>query len=112
VSELKTSTEEILVQLVRPGVGARDYRLSLGATLADLLRVSGASVANQAVLVDCVRPEEAVSLHSGMVVTIVPRPKYADDDEPWRATVPAFVATRLTQTRRVGTVDHPGGPSH
>jgi hypothetical protein len=97
VSELKTSTEEILVHLVRPGVGARDYRLSVGATVADLLRVSGASVANQAVFVDGVRPEEAVSLHSGMVVTIVPRPKYADDDEPWRATVPAFVDAALSQ---------------
>jgi hypothetical protein len=42
------------------------------ATLADLLRVSGASVANQAVFLDGAPPEEAVPLDSGMVVTIVP----------------------------------------
>ena len=46
MSVLKTSTEEILVHLVSPGVGARDYHLDAAATLADLLRLSGASIAN------------------------------------------------------------------
>src|ERR1022692_1375604 len=52
MSELKTSTEEILVHLVRPGVGERDYHLSAGATLADLLRLSETSTTNQAVFID------------------------------------------------------------
>ena len=38
MSEPRTSTEEILVHFVRPGVGTRDYHLAEGATLADLFR--------------------------------------------------------------------------
>lgn len=85
----KTSTAEIQVHLVRPGIAARDYHLPEGATLADLLRRSGAP-ADQAVLVDGVTPEEALALHDGAVVTIVPRPEDAAGDEPWRATLPAL----------------------
>jgi hypothetical protein len=88
MSELKTSTEEILVHLVRPGVGARDYHLPAGATLADLLRVSETPTTNQAVFVDGVPPEEILPLHQGVVVMIVPRPRYAAGEEPWRTTIP------------------------
>jgi hypothetical protein len=97
MNELKTSTEEILVHLVHPGVGTRDYRLSAGATLADLLRLSETSTTNQAVFVDGIPPEEILTLYEGAVVTIVPRPRYAAGDEPWRATIPAFRDEALFQ---------------
>jgi hypothetical protein len=97
MSKSKTSTEEILVHLVRPGVGTRDYHLSAGATLAELLRLSETSTTNQAVFIDGVPPEEVLTLHEGVVVTIVPRPRYAAGDEPWRATVPAFQDEALFQ---------------
>jgi hypothetical protein len=90
MNESKTSTAEILVHFIRPGVGTRDYHLSEGATLADLLRLSGVSTMNQAVFIDGVPPEEALPLRDGVVVTIVPRPRNAAGDEPWRAAVPAF----------------------
>jgi sulfur carrier protein ThiS len=86
----KTSTAEIQVHVVRPGVAARDYHLPEGATLADLLCRSGAPAAGQAVLVDGVTPEEALALRDGAVVTIVPQPGHAAGAEPWRATIPAF----------------------
>jgi len=97
MSEPKTSMVEILVHLVRPAVGARDYHLPEGATLADLLRLSRASTTHQAVFVDGVPPEEALSLRDGAVVTIVPRPANAATDEPWRATIPAFRDEALFQ---------------
>lgn len=97
MSELKTSTAEIVVHLLRPGVGAGDYHLAEGATLADLLRLSGASTINQAVFVDGVPPEESLPLHNGVVVTIVPRPRNAATEEPWRAAVPSFRDEALFQ---------------
>jgi hypothetical protein len=90
MSELKTSTEQILVHLVRPRVGAQDFHLFAGATLADLLRLSETSTTNQAVFVDGVSPEEMLTLHAGVVVTIAPRLRNSAGDEPWRATIPAF----------------------
>jgi hypothetical protein len=97
MSELETSTEENLVHLVRLGVGARDYRLSAGATLADLLRLSETSMTNQAVFVDGVPPEQVLPLHEGVVVTIVPQPRNATGDEPWRTTIRAFRDDALFQ---------------
>jgi sulfur carrier protein ThiS len=97
MGELKSSTEEILVHLVRPGVGVQDYHLAEGATLADLLRQSGTSTTDQAVFVDGMAPEERLPLSMGVVVTIVPRPGSADGDEPWRAAVPAFRDEALFQ---------------
>ena len=55
MSEPTISTAEILVHLVRPGVGTDDYQLTEGATLADLLDflgLSGASTMNQVVRVN------------------------------------------------------------
>jgi hypothetical protein len=86
----KTSTAEIRVHLIRPGVAARNCQLPEGATLADLLRLSGALAADQAVLVDGLTPEESLTLRDGAVVTIVPRPRAATGNEPWRAIIPAF----------------------
>jgi hypothetical protein len=79
-----------VVRLVRPGVGVRTYRLKEGATLADLLRRSAATATNQAIFVDGVLAEEAVPLRDGAVVMIVPQPRNAVVDEPWRATIPSF----------------------
>ena len=91
MSEPKTSTDEILVHLVRPGGEARDYHLAEGATLADLLRLSGVPpTGDRAVLVDGAPTEEALPLREGVVVTVIPGPGDAPAVEPWRAAVPAF----------------------
>jgi hypothetical protein len=97
MSELKTSTEEILVHVVRPNVGARDYHMSAGATLADLLRLSETSIENQAILVDGVPTAEIVQLHAGSVVTILPQARKAARTEPWRVPIPAFRDETLFQ---------------
>lgn len=90
MGELKSPTEEILVHLVRPGVGAQDYHLPEGATLADLLRQSGTTTTDQAIFVDGISPEEGLSMSMGAIVTIVPLSRDASGDEPWRAAIPAF----------------------
>jgi hypothetical protein len=79
-----------VVRLVRPGVGVQKYHLPNGATLADLLRRSGATVTNQAVYLDGALAEETVPPRDGAVVMIVPLPRNAPVDEPWRATIPTF----------------------
>jgi hypothetical protein len=40
MSELETSTAEILVHLVRPSGAKQEYHLTAGATVGDLVRVS------------------------------------------------------------------------
>jgi hypothetical protein len=85
VGESKT-----LVRLVRPGVGVQTYRLQKRATLADLLRRSKARTTNQAVYVDGAMAEQTTPLPDGAVVMIVPQPRNAAVDEPWRATIPSF----------------------
>jgi hypothetical protein len=97
MGDSKSTTEEILVHLVRPGVGVQDYHLAEGATLADLLRQSGASTADQAIFVDGIPPEEGLPLRMGAIVTLVPRPRATAGDEPWRAAVPAFRDEALFQ---------------
>jgi len=97
MSEPETATVEIQVHLVRPDGGEREYRLPEGATLADLLRRSGASTTNQAVLVDGVLLEEALPLHDGAVVTIIPQTGNVTGDEPWHLTIPAFQDEALFQ---------------
>jgi sulfur carrier protein ThiS len=90
MNELKASVDEILVHLVLPGVGARDYRLSEGATLAELLRMAETSATGQAILVDGRPLIEGVPLHEGVVVTIIPQAENSPEKEPWRAAIPAF----------------------
>ncbi len=91
-----TATSELLcpgiqlVRLVRPGVGVQRYRLRKGATLADLLRKSKATTTRQAVYLDGVLAAETTPLRDGAIVMIVPQPKNAAVDEPWRATIPSF----------------------
>jgi hypothetical protein len=82
--------EEILVRVVRPNVGARDYYMSAGATLTDPFRLSETSIENQAILVDGVPTVEIVQLQAGAVVTILPQAKKAAGTEPWREPIPAF----------------------
>jgi sulfur carrier protein ThiS len=79
-----------VVRLVRPGAGTQEYCLPKGATLADLLRQSGATTTNQVVVVAGVLVDESAPLEHGAVVTIAPRPKNAVPEEPWRATIPSF----------------------
>jgi hypothetical protein len=55
------------------------------------------SATNQAVFVDGVPPEEVLPLHEGVVVTIVPQPRNATGDEPWRTTIRAFRDDALFQ---------------
>jgi sulfur carrier protein ThiS len=97
MSELGTSTLKISVRLVTPGVGVRDYHLSEGSTLADLLRQSETSTTDRAIFVDGHPIEECLPLREGAVVTIVPKPENSAADEPWRAVVPAFRDEALFQ---------------
>jgi hypothetical protein len=97
MSAPKASNAGIVVRLVCPGVGARDYHLAEGATLGDLLRCSGISTTYRTVLLDGVPLEEALTLHEGAVVTIDPRPTNTPANEPWRAAVPAFRDEALFQ---------------
>jgi sulfur carrier protein ThiS len=90
MSESGTSTLKISVHLVTPGVGVRDYHLSEGATLADLLRQSATSTTDRAIFVDGLPLEESLPLREGAVVTIVPKPGDSATDEPWRAVVASF----------------------
>jgi hypothetical protein len=78
------------VRLVRLGVGVHKYDLPRGAILADLLRRSETTLTNQVIYVDGVMAEESVPLRDGAVVMIVPQPRNAAVDEPWRATIPSF----------------------
>jgi hypothetical protein len=87
----------ILVRLVRPGVGARGYRLPAGANLEELVRQSGATTTNQAVYIDGVVAGGAAPLHDGAVVMIVPQPRIGAVEEPWRATIPSFRDEALFQ---------------
>jgi hypothetical protein len=97
MGKLKTSSEEILVHLARPGVGIQDFHLTVGATLADLLRQSGTLMTEQDVLVDGIPPEEGLPLSMGVVVTVVPCPANGAGNEPWRAAMPAFRDEALFQ---------------
>lgn len=81
---------KILVTIVQPGLGAQEYALPKGTTLADLLRRHGATTADQVVYVDGFVVEENVPLHDGAVAVIVPQARNAAGDEPWRATIPSF----------------------
>jgi hypothetical protein len=112
MSETRASTEEILVHFLRPGIGSRDYQLADGATLGDLLRLAGISTANQAIFVDGVPPEEALPLHDGAVVTIVPRPRSSAGEDPWHASVPAFrdedIAREYSEAMRARRDADPG----
>ncbi len=100
MSEPKRSTGKILVHLLRPGVGAEDYQLSDGATLADLLGRAGVTTKNKAVILDGVLAERSAPLQDGSIVTIAPRPRNARalyetyKLDPARQAVPGFIDWR------------------
>ena len=101
MSETRTSTEEILVHFLRPGPSPAIIISPMGRPSATSCHLAGISTANQAIFVDGVPPEEALPLHDGAVVTIVPRPRSGAGEEPWHASVPAFVTrTSLASTLR------------
>jgi hypothetical protein len=97
MSEGTTATAEIQVILGRPGLGTQAYHLPEGATLADLLRQSGATTCNQDIFVNGIIAEETVPLPDRAVVFIIPQRGNAADIEPWRATIPAFRDEALFQ---------------
>lgn len=67
------ANSKIQVELIRPGVRARKYRLTKGDTVADLLSRSKISTTNRIVLIDNVEAVESSPLHEGAVVLIAPR---------------------------------------
>jgi hypothetical protein len=100
MSELKTATEQILVHLTGPDGEVRDYHLSLGSTLGDLLRRTSRSTEVASVLVDGVPPEHAVLLRDGAVVTMLPKTDPATNEPPWRMSIPSFQDEALYQEFR------------
>jgi hypothetical protein len=81
---------ESQVTLLHFGEGVQRFDLQPGATLADLLRESGADPAGKQVMIDGRPIEEAVILRPGMIVSLSPMPAPAPDPEPWRSTVGMF----------------------
>jgi hypothetical protein len=81
---------EVVVTLIRAGVGAQKYRLPKGSTLDDLLDRSGASIEEQSVLIDEVVPERSLILKDGATVIIAPPPRNAASGEPLQTAVPSL----------------------
>jgi hypothetical protein len=81
---------EVVVTLVRAGVGAKKYRLPEGSTLEDLLSQSGARTAKQTVYVDNIIPEKPLPLQNGTVVFVVPAPKGAAGGQHPSPAVPSL----------------------
>jgi sulfur carrier protein ThiS len=90
MSKPPTSTAEILVHLVRAGTETQEIHLAEGSTVADLLKVSGASTTNQAILINGVPIEEAVPLIDGAIVTISPSNGQTFGDAFWGRPITAF----------------------
>jgi hypothetical protein len=81
---------EVVVTLIRPGVGSQKFRLPEGSTLEDLIRRSGASTKTQTVSVDGIIPERPLPLHNGAVVVIASAPKNAAGGEHPHSAVPSL----------------------
>lgn len=100
---------KVRIRLLRPGHPVERFCLVEGTTLAELLRRAGVATMNRVILMDGAPVEEKVLLQDGAVVTIVPTPRNASADQPWRATIPSFRDEALYQqyrdileTRRTG----------
>jgi hypothetical protein len=78
------------VTLLRPGAGKQVFDLPPGATLADLLREAKTQAEGQEIVVDGKPLAECVTLEPGMIVTIVPRPRNASDEDAWRQGIGMF----------------------
>lgn len=81
---------EVVVTLIRAGVGARKYRLPEGSTIENLISRSGATTARQIVSVDGIIPEKSLPLHHGAVVIIVPAPKNSAGGQHPHPAVPSL----------------------
>ncbi len=81
---------EVVVTLIRAGVGARKYRLPEGSTLEELISRSGAATARQTVSVDGIIPEKPLPLQNGAVVVIAPAPGNAAGGEHPHPAVPSL----------------------
>jgi hypothetical protein len=81
---------EVVVTLIRAGVGAKKYRLPQGSALEELISRSGAMTARQTVSVDGIIPEKTLPLHDGAIVIIAPAPKNAAGGEHPRPAVPSL----------------------
>ena len=77
------------VVLLRLGEGVQEFDLPPDATLADLLRESGANLAENEVMIDGRPIEEAIVLRPGMIVSLSPKPE-PPAEVPWRKTVGMF----------------------
>jgi hypothetical protein len=85
-----TAKQCVEVVLVRPDVGPQTFTLREGATLADLLRESGAAIGSPNVLIDGRPIEDAMTLKSGMSITILPERPEMPAKRSWRDTVGMF----------------------
>lgn len=83
-------SSEIIITLVRAGVGARKYRLAVGSTLDELLHRARTSKAGHSILVDGVSVEGSPILEHGAIVVIAPAPSNAASSEPRPASVPSL----------------------
>jgi hypothetical protein len=81
---------EVVVTLIRAGVGAQRYRLPKGSTLDDLLDRAGALIKEQSVLVDEVVPERPLVLRDGATVIITSPPTNSASGEPLHTAMPSL----------------------
>ena len=81
---------EVVVTLIRAGVGAKKYRLPEGSTLEDLISRSGATTTRQTVSVDGIIHEKQLPLHNAAVVIIAPAPKNAAGGQHPHPAVPSL----------------------
>lgn len=88
-----TAKQCVQVTLLRPDVGQQIFKLAEGATLADLLRESGAAISSPNVLIDGYSIEDVLPLKSGMVITIVPQTSQTPSNGSWRETIGMFQDT-------------------
>jgi hypothetical protein len=100
MSELQTATQEILVHLATPGGGTREYPMAVGSSLGDLLRRIGGLMPRASILVDGVPPEDALLLHDGVVVTVMPPDRSQSTDILNRKPIPSFQDEELYQEYR------------
>jgi hypothetical protein len=78
------------VTLIRIGTGKQEFDLPEGATLADLLRVSGVEPETQSIFIDGKPLAEALVLPPGTIVSAIPRTKDAPPTPDWSGVIGAF----------------------
>ena len=84
-----SEAQENLV-LIRSDADSQTYTLPEGATLGDLLREAGVAIRSPNLLIDGRPIEDAMTLESGMTVTINSEDNSKLSNGSWRATVGKF----------------------